>query len=656
MGKREEISVLSESRRIIGWDDAVPLLNLVSDAVMVTDHEGRIEAVNDELVRRVGRSREDLIGQHPSIWREKFQQADLSKLIVDACRENGCWLGEVEYTHPDGGKGLSHVNVTAITDAEGRFIGCLSISRDVTEGRQLRQAVEGRERTLELAASLAGLGYYVYDLVGDEFEVLSQQHVRNYGLPRETFLERVSRAGDFDPGLVDEADRARVGAALKRAEAGETVELEYRIPTEDGVNHLHAFVSPLRDENGAVTKLVAASLDVTRQRQEEAERLHSQRLETVGRLAGGVAHDFNNLLAVILGNAEMLKNDPDGPERVEMLRDIIQASLRGRDLVADLLQSARQSRLSPQRFEVGAAAERIVSMLRRTLPVGVVIDFRAPTSPVFANADPGRFDNALLNLATNAAEAMKGAGALTIAVRAMAVEDAGAARILQVSRGDYVVVEVADTGPGFDQEAASHLFEPFYTTRGSSGGSGLGLAMVDGFARQSGGAVRAHGAPGVGSRFEMILPSSEPLAAADPLRPTLRVVPPARARILLAEDDEAVMRVASQMLRDAGYEVVEAADGASAAARLKAGQRFNLLVSDVAMPGPMQGTDLARVARAVAPSMPVLLVTGYAAAALDAVGEGVATLQKPASRTELLAKVAELIAARPAAQAGAVGN
>ena len=392
-------------------------------------------------------------------------------------------------------------------------------------------------------------------------------------------------------------------------------------------------------------RLLLRVLDRTAERRAEARLAASARLETIGRLAGGIAHDFNNLLTAILGGTDALRTGSLAPPILAELEGIEDAARRGAARVAQLLAFARQPRLQPRILEVNQAIAAMAPLLRRLLGEGLQLELQLEEPGRRIRVDPTQFDQVLLNLAVNAREAMPEGGTLTIATTHALVLGEGPAGL---PPGRYVVLEVRDTGCGIPPEALPRLFEPFFTTRPDQGGTGLGLATVQGIIAQSGGQIAVESLPGAGTRFRIHLPRQD--APADPLLqapPTAASPPAAAGRLVLVEDEDPLRRLAERVLSRAGHQVIAADCAESAVAQLEAAPRPALLVSDVAMPG-MDGVALARALRQRWPDLPVVLVSGYAETALqaDMAGEGFHFLAKPYAPAELLAALA--VALRPA--------
>jgi signal transduction histidine kinase/CheY-like chemotaxis protein len=387
-----------------------------------------------------------------------------------------------------------------------------------------------------------------------------------------------------------------------------------------------------------------------RLREEMAERArieeslrHAQKLEALGQLTGGVAHDFNNLLMVISAGVEMLERNPDAARRERLLSAMRQATQRGAALTRQLLTFSRRHALRPEAVEVPALIGEMSELLDRSLRGGVRLELSLPAGlwPVFV--DPGELELAILNLAVNARDAMDGKG--VVAIEAENVRDLPAgARVgaEEVPAGDYVRLAIRDTGSGMSDEVKARVFEPFFTTKDIGKGSGLGLAQVYGFAKQSGGWVSIDSAEGEGTTIHLWLPRCRDVAVSAPgdaSQPHPPVSAPGEC-ILVVEDEEEVAMLVEDMLRSLGYDVVHATNAQAALGALANGRRIDLVFSDVMMPGGTNGIELAKEIHRRRPGLPVLLTSGFAESALGEAAElGIPVLRKPYGIPELQAAV-----------------
>ena len=427
---------------------------------------------------------------------------------------------------------------------------------------------------------------------------------------------------------------ARIGAMATKLGQGD---LGARIPEPHPRGELGALMGLLNRTAESLESQRAAIEHLDRQLRQ------SQKMEAVGQLTGGVAHDFNNLLTVILGNAELMAEAVrDRPQLAKMVEMTARAAERGAELTQRLLAFSRRQPLDPRPVDVNRLVAGMDPMLRRTLGEHVEIERVQGAGLWTAMVDPGQLENAILNLSLNARDAMPNGGRLTIETANAHLDAAYAASQGEVEPGQYVMVAVSDTGTGMDAATMERAFEPFFTTKDVGKGSGLGLSMVYGFAKQSRGHVRLYSEPGQGTTVKLYLPRAD--GADQPGARASAAAAPARGsgRILLVEDDDLVRENAAGQLAGLGYEVVVAKSGPEAFAVLEKDGAFDLLFTDIVMPGGMNGRELAERARALRPGLPVLFTSGYTENAIVHHGRldrGVELLAKPYRLQDLAAKV-----------------
>jgi PAS domain S-box-containing protein len=384
--------------------------------------------------------------------------------------------------------------------------------------------------------------------------------------------------------------------------------------------------------------------EIAERRAAEAALVQAQKMESIGKLTGGVAHDFNNLLQIISGNLQLLQGDVENNERAQRrIANALTGVERGAKLASHLLAFARRQPLEPRVVNVDRLLTGMVELLRRSLGEAIEIETRAADGLWNAFVDANQTENALLNLAINARDAMGGSGKLTIAASNASI-DGSAER--EIEPGDYVEICVSDTGSGIPADLLDQVFEPFFTTKPEGQGTGLGLSMVYGFVRQSGGNVRIESAPGQGTTVHLYLPrvdrNEESTAMADAAD-----AGGGNETVLVAEDDDDVRATTVAMLEGLGYRVLTASNASEAIAIIEAGTPIDLLFTDVVMPGPLSSPELASRARPAVPGLPVLFTSGYTRDAIVHRGRldaGVDLLAKPYSRRQLAKRIRESLA------------
>src|SRR5471032_176343 len=454
--------------------------------------------------------------------------------------------------------------------------------------------------------------------------------------------------------LVEAGERAQVMALIARAAGGETglkaVELR-GLKTASGEDRMaELFASPLNNSKGPGAKAVLYLADVSEQKALETKFAQSQKMQAVGQLAGGVAHDFNNLLTVIIGNCEfLLMRHQAGDPSFKEINEIHQNGVRAAALVSQLLAFSRKQTMQPKTLVLGDVIGELAQMLRRLVGEGITLNVERDPDLWAVHADEAQLGNAIINLVVNARDAMPSGGTVTIRTSNQSISDASALGTAIMPAGDYVRIEVADTGTGMSKEIQSKIFDPFFTTKPVGQGTGLGLATVYGIVKQSGGFITVDSDLGKGTCFKIYLPRQRVDANA-PVEP---VAAPVSARdvtgqdtILLVEDEEAVRSFAARALRMRGYNVLEASGGEEALEIVRAGDvEIHLLVTDVVMPN-MDGPTLVRHVKDLKPDLAVIFMSGYAEEAFrrnDQNSEDIHFLPKPFGLKQLAAKVKEVL-------------
>lgn len=493
-------------------------------------------------------------------------------------------------------------------------------------------------RDLLHAEEMASLGNWTVDLETNELN-WSQGVYKILGFEPFSFqptleFARSLRAVEDRPIIEDLIDKA--------VEAKGAFEYRTRVPHTSGKEvHIKVNGAVETGVTGAPVSYYGTMQDITDDVTRDEQIRHSQKLESIGKLTGGVAHDFNNLLAVILGNLELLQDEVDDSSANQFIDSALEATMRGAELTRSMLSFARQAKLNPKHLDLNSVVLKTENWIARTLPENITIETSLAAGLWLIAADPGSTENALLNLILNARDAMPKGGKLTIKTANIIVDDGFTFQRNEViSPGQYVALTISDTGEGISADALSEIFEPFFTTKAPGAGSGLGLSMVQGFMGQSDGTVQIHSEPGVGTTLKLYFkalsdviefPSKEPKDS--------ETVGGNNFKILVAEDEEKVLAVLIAILRKAGYSVTAARTGDQAREIFEADPTFDLLLTDIVMPGVLQGTTLSRVLRNQVYDLPVVFLSGYAREA-TVHGNGLRSediqLTKPVERNQLL--------------------
>jgi PAS domain S-box-containing protein len=542
------------------------------------------------------------------------------------------WSTEHRFRRQDGSYAFVYNRGFVIRDADGRAVRMVGAMTDMSDRKR-------REDTLREQATLLDRAKDAIMVRGLDHRIRYWNRAAEaiYGIPREQAIGRpVEEIVIYDDPVAFEVADAEVfrkgewsGRFQQTAAEGKTI-------TVDGHWTL------LRDESGDPAGVLKIHTDVSERVDLERRLAQSQKLEAIGQLTGGIAHDFNNLLTVIVGNADALAEELSNRADLLPLADMIRsAGERGAELTRHLLAFARRQALEPRTVRPDQLVDGMRNLLARTLGENIELEVDHAADVANVSVDPAQFESALLNLCINARDAMPGGGKLMIETGNVILEETYTERRADVAPGDYVRISISDTGVGMSAEDAARAFEPFFTTKARGQGTGLGLSMVYGFVKQSGGHVAIYSELGHGTVVTLYLRRAqgrnEPVVRAEP-----RDVAGQGEHILLVEDDELVRAHAVQLLASLGYGVAAATNGPEALALLHQGIACDLLFTDVIMPGGMTGPRLAEAARGLRPGLPVLNTSGYTENAIihhGRVDPGINLLHKPYRKPELAAKL-----------------
>ena len=628
------------------WEDMrfKLLVEAVSNyAILMLDPSGNVTSWNAGAERTKGYREHEILGQHFSrFYTEEDRAAGKPQQGLDIARTEGRFEDQGWRVRKNGSLFWASVVITPIRRENGEILGYGKVTHDTTEQERIRKALEDANTDLEhhvreRTQSLAELA----EQLASEIEVRKATEVTR----REAteLVEATFSVAPFPIVIVGpNAEVLRWNPAGEKTFGFSEAELKEKglrllLPREGGDGALRAFVAaragrvnlvtkiahadaskrdirlstiPILREDGSLRAVVGMMEDLTQANRTEAQLRQAQKMEAIGTLTGGLAHDFNNLLGIIIGNIDMLRDArPDDEEVTELSGEALDAAERGAELTRSLLAFARRQPLQPVRLELDVLIGGQVKLLSRLLgeDVEIRLDLADTVCPVVA--DPAQLQAALTNLATNARDAMPKGGKLTIATSHRKVDGDYTAANPDVPPGDYALIEVTDTGSGMPDEVRSRIFEPFYSTK-EEGGTGLGLSMVFGFMKQSGGHISVYSEVGVGTTFRLYLPCSH---VPEEKKADLRADGPLAGRnetILAVEDSEPLRRIVVRQLRGLGYRVYEATSAAEALTALEGGQ-VDLLFTDVVMPGGVDGFKLIELARRKQPGIKVILTSGF---------------------------------------------
>jgi PAS domain S-box-containing protein len=639
----EEILLESEERFRSAFDYAAIGMALVAP-------DGGWIQVNRALCDLVGYSRDELLGgaTFQDITHPDDLEADLEFVRQMLEGEIDTYQMEKRYFHKRGHIVWVLLSVSLVRSSDGSPLYFISQIQDITARKEAEQRLAEAEQRYRVLVEQLPIGMYVRPLDMTKPNIYASPQV-------EPMLGYPASVWESDPDLIGEIvhpdDRERVLDEAERVRStGEPLHDEYRYLTPDGrIVWVQDETYLVNDEHGNPAFVQGYLLDITERKQAEAERdrlreelHHAQKLEAIGRLAGGVAHDFNNMLTAIKGYSELLLGalDRDDPRRAHAAQ-IGRAAERAASLPRQLLAFSRKQTLQPELVDLSDVVASASDLLRRLISEAITLE-TAASEPVVASVDASQLEQVLINLALNARDAMPDGGILTIATSVVEV-DAELAAEHEATAGRYCLISVTDTGHGIDPDTKDKIFEPFFTTKATGQGSGLGLASVYGTVSQSGGFVRVESEPAHGARFDIYLPAREP--ADLPGAKRLFDRPASGPAVLLAEDEEIVRDLAVSVLEGAGFDVRTAANGKEAAALYeREADSIDVVITDLVMP-EMGGLALAERIAARNPATPIVYMSGYTDEEPRA--HGSAFLQKPFSAESLVKAVKEATAAPP---------
>jgi PAS domain S-box-containing protein len=520
--------------------------------------------------------------------------------------------------------------------------------RDVTEQWRLEAALKQNERLLQHISDALPAVLFLYSLEQERLVYVSRESLTITGyLPGELtggelVLEEMLHPDDR-PLVREEMLK------LENAAEGGMIEVECRIQQRTGEWKWILLRTTVFDRfpDGSAKQLLGVALDVTESRRLREQLIQSSKLESLGKLAGGVAHDFNNLLTVIQSYAEMAQSAlSDEHPAYSHVEQILKASEQASHLTNQMLAFARRRIISPRVFNLNELVREAETFLQRLLPENIQMKTVLEPNLWHVHADPAQIEQVLLNLAINARDAMPEGGVLTIETANVTLGEAYTARHAEVQAGEYVLLAVSDTGIGMDERTLARLFEPFFTTKETGKGTGLGLATCYGIVKQAGGSIWVYSEPGKGTTFKVYLPRTLETAVGLPERPVRRRVIGGHETVLVVEDNDAVREVAVAALEAQGYRVLQAASGAEALQLVEDMEEpVHLLLTDVVMPG-MSGAALAQQLQERYPHLKVLYTSGYTQNVIVHHGvleEGIAFLPKPYRPADLAHRVREVL-------------
>jgi two-component system cell cycle sensor histidine kinase/response regulator CckA len=627
-------------------------LEATHDGILVIDLDRRIILFNRQFLKMFRFRQEDLAGAEAghvmTLLRGQFEDdaavaAAIREFWSDPPRE---LFGMLRFT--DGRIFEWHVVPHRI---DGHVVGRVASFRDIGSAVRTAEAVEHHRAFLEKAQEVAHIGSWVAELDASDALGWSAETYRIFGIPRGSFA---STSEAFFQ-LVHEDDRENVRRAAAAAQSGAAnYDVEHRIVRGDGtIRWVHECADVQRDANGVAIRMVGTVQDITERRQLEDQLRQAQKMEAIGRLAGGIAHDLNNALTAIAGYAELALGEvpPDHPARPDV-EEIRRAAERAGSVTRQLLAFSRKQLLEPRVFDLNETISNLARLLARLLgpDVNVQTHLAAPNAEIVG--DPGQIEQAIINLAVNARDAMVGGGRLTLTTSYDEVDEEFARQHLPMKPGRYLALRVSDTGHGMSPETQARIFEPFFTTKDVGKGTGLGLSMVYGTLKQIGGFIFVDSAIGRGTTFRLYFTPAAQRPASSLPHPAAATRPPSppserkgHETLLIVEDEPAVRNLVASALKSDGYQLLVAV---SAEEALKIANAFegpiDLLLTDAIMPGK-SGIELANLLAASRPGLRVIIMSGYTEETLSSgeLSQPLTLLQKPFTPRELRRRIRDVL-------------
>ncbi len=547
--------------------------------------------------------------------------------------------------YADGSIGHITVHYFVVKDDQGKTVKIYGVNQDITYRKRKEEASRKEKEKYKAILQTAANGFWLTNLDGKLLEI-NDAYCRMSGYSRNELL--MMQIPQLEGHLGPDEVAAKIELVLRqgydRFETRHRHKRGHLYDVEVSVQHLAI-------EDGRLV-IFLRNIDQMKKaekekRQLQAQLMHAQKMESVGRLAGGVAHDFNNMLSVILGYGELALELSDPSQMHAALREIIKAAKRSADITQQLLAFARKQPIAPKVIDLNGIVTGLLKMIQRLIGEDIHLTWRREKNLCPIKMDPSQIDQILVNLCVNARDAIQGVGNITIETSRVLVEKDATREHLDIRPGEFVLLTVSDDGEGMNKDTLQNVFEPFYTTKGEGKGTGLGLSMVYGIVKQNGGFIDVDSAPNTGSTFSIYFPvykTAEESILSE--KGAGRSIPRGRETILLVEDEPVILKMAQEMLESLGYDVISADTPQQAIDLASQYQdRIHLLLSDMVMP-EMDGRALERRLRSIRPDVKHLFMSGYAAeygARHGVLEESVNFIQKPFSRHTLSVKIRDVL-------------
>lgn len=597
------------------WD----VFQLINQGVTIFDDDLKLVLWNDRFLELLEFPNELAFegAEFGSFMRYNAEQGEYGEGNVDRLVEERVDIARrfeqhrLERVRPDG----TVIEVSGSPLPNGGFV---SIYTDITlqKKRELELEQQASERTQELANSEARLQLIANEVPAGIAHVDSDMNIlfanRKFARAYDHTPDNIVGLNCYEvlhPQTLSESKKF-----FEHARRGKVVDFEMKVRMpKDRIRDVRTYLRPERPQEGQASSFYILSVDVTRNKAATKALLSAQKMDALGRLSSGISHDFNNLLTIILGNLVPLEDKIDDDDiRDEYLVPAISAARRGSSLTERLINLARQKPINPKTANADDSLSDVINLLRSSIPGNIDFSAELNAANTFVRVDASELETAILNLVVNARDAISGAGTIDLTSEVVVLSGEEAA-VQRIAAGEYMKITLADTGVGMTPEEMEQVFEPFHTTRADVGGSGLGLAMVYSFVRQSNGAIWVESEVGMGSRFTIILPITKSIAQEKSVQlnaPVIQSGAEKKPLVLLVEDDKDVRKVVRRQLNEIGFSTLEADNAANAIELLEIVEDVMAVVSDVIMPGEMNGTDLMCKIHQNHPELTVVLMSG----------------------------------------------
>jgi len=615
------------------------------DGIAILNENGLHIYANLAFVRMLGFDRMECVVGQP--WRDVYALQDMDHLepgIRRSLARAGKWSSTLLLRRPDGSQLPVELTVAAMPDG-----GTTCVCRDLSQRERAERAREEAEAKYRMLVEQVNAITYIAEIgIEGQWFYVSPQVEAILGYAPEEWLAISHRWSE----LIHPGDLPTVTAAEEASQNGQPFQAEFRIKRKDGREVWLSDTAVVVRGSDAHPVMEGIMVDITERKLLETQLQQSRKMEAVGRLAGGIAHDFNNLLTIITGYTELaLSRSSAFPEIRGDIERIENAASRAAALVRQLLAFSRKQVLQPKTLNLNEVVLNLDKLLRRLMHENIEMLTRTPENVGKVKADPAQLEQVIMNLVVNARDAMPNGGRLVVETSNVELDSAYAEDHITVKPGRYVMIAVSDTGVGMDQNTVAHIFEPFYTTKDSGHGTGLGLSTVYGIVKQSGGYIWVYSEPGKGSTFKVYLPRVDDAADEPAVPQTAPQAERGTETILLVEDEDAVRDLIRTVLTGQGYDVIPASDPKHAEQIASTyAHQIHLLLTDVVMPG-ISGRELAARISMRRPGIRVLYMSGYTDNVITSGGmleRGLAFLQKPFTPAVLVRKIRDVLAHTPA--------